>query len=84
MDRTSIRTTTYRTHYDGFMVDIVSDYKLYHAWLYHERYGVKSYIFGAFKKDHTKEDFLDMVEAALDNQGYVLNYQDEYMDEEER
>lgn len=81
MERVAITTTTYRTKIPGFLVDIVSSGKLYEGWLYHEEYGVKSHMFGCFKKDCTKQDFIEMIEDALDNQPiYIDTYRNVHMD----
>ena len=81
MKKIGIRTETYETNYSGFMVDVVSDGKLYQAWIYHEEYGVKRYVVGCLKKDYTMEDFLEMVEASLAS--YIYDYKKENQAEEE-
>ena len=79
MIKTSTKTTTYKTDFPGFYVDIVTERKIYHAWLYHETIGIKKYMFGINRKDYSMEDMLDMVEAALNNQLYIENYAEDYM-----
>ena len=78
---TEIKTITFHVNHEpGFYVDIVTDSKLYHAWLYHKDYGIKQYMFGSKKEDFKNiEDFIDIVQANLDNQCYTLNYKDDYM-----
>ena len=71
-----IKTTTYRTAYKGFLVDIVQNEEGTAAWLYHEDYGIKMLMFG---EDGTSwQDFTEIVEANLPIEVGV--YKDLYMD----
>ena len=81
MEKANIITTTYMTKFTGFYVDIESNCKLYNAWLWHEKYGVKMHMFGVFKKDFTKQEMVEMTEANLDNQGYIKFYTEQYMND---
>ena len=77
MEKIAVRTSTYKTRFSGFLVDIVSDGKLYHAWLYHEEFGVKSCVVGAFKKDITRDDFIDVVDSDLER--HIELYKNDHM-----
>lgn len=87
---TTIKTTTYETPFDGFLVDIVEQTDtfangetepMYYAWLYHKDYGVKDLMFGSMAKQHqNKRDFIDMVEANLCNQNYIEGYMEDHFD----
>ena len=72
-------TTTYKTKYTGFYVDIVSSSKLFESWLYHEQYGIKTFLFGVMKKDYSRQDCIEMTEAVLETS--IENYKEDYMDE---
>ena len=77
MMKAKTKTTTYHVNHEpGFYVDIVKTGKMFHAWLYHEEYGIKEYMFGCFIKDYTEEDFTDMVQANLGNRLYVPYYRE--------
>lgn len=81
----NIKTTTFDVNMiqePGFYVDIVETEEKYYAYLFHEEYGIKELMFGAYKNtQHIKslQDFLDMVEANLYNQDYINGYKDDYM-----
>ena len=79
----AIKTITFEVNKEpGFLVDIVENKELYYAWLYHKDYGIKELMFGSAKDQHPNiDDFIDMVEANIDNQYYVLGYKDEYFDQ---
>ena len=80
---TEIKTITFNVNHEpGFYVDIVQDKTEFHAWLYHESIGIKEYMFGFARKDcKSKQEFIEIVEANLDNQCYTLDYKDQYMKE---
>ena len=80
---TEIKTITFHVNHEpGFYVDIVQDKAEFHAWLYHEDIGIKEYMFGFPRKDcKSKQEFIEIVEANLDNRCYTLDYKDEYMKE---
>lgn len=83
MIKAKIKTTTYHVNHEpGFYVDIVKTDKMFRAWLYHEEYSIKEYMFGMFAKDlDGEEDFIEIVQANLDNRLYVPNYREQYMTE---
>ena len=60
---------------DGFFVDIIVDaiHEVYEAWLYNEAYGVKELMFGSDFEQETYKEFLDSVEANVDD------YKETYM-----
>lgn len=74
MKQTSITTVTYE--HGEFLVDIVTTSDSYEAWLYQKNYGVKFLMFGAYISLNTLEEFLETVEANLDE--YEKNYDAEY------
>ena len=77
MTKTEMKTTTYRVA--DWLIDIVDNGKLWESWLYNEKYGIKSYMFGVFKKDcNTIEDYIEMVEWNLLE--YINSYMAEYFD----
>lgn len=82
MKKSNIKTITFEVNNEpGFFVDIVEDKVEYGAWLYHKDYGIKQFMFGSIKNQHPNiDDFIDMVEANLDNQDYVNGYKDDYFD----
>lgn len=79
MERIKQTTETYETYDPEYLVDIVSGSKLYHAWLYHKRCGIKVYLFGINKKDITKQDFIETVDVNIKCQNYIEQYHKEYM-----
>lgn len=84
--RISYKTETY-AHGD-YLIDIVDRPGMFDAWLYKKNYGVKTYMFGAFKKyynemqhkEHieTLETFIEMVDANLPD--YIKLYKIEIDD----
>ena len=83
MLKTNLKTETYE-YENGFMIDIVEKSDLYDVWLYHADYGVKSHMFGLYKKYFVSRDsykiFLEMIVSNLENQNFIELYKDEYMD----
>ena len=77
---TEIKTITFHVNREpGFYVDIVSDKKMFHAWLYDDTIGIKHYLFGFDRKEcKSKQEFIDVVEANLDNKYYVIEYKEKY------
>lgn len=69
---------TFKTLYDGFLVDIVTRDDEYEVWLYHQNYGVKSLMFGVSNLNTSYNDFLSMVIYNVED--YVLFYCNEYAD----
>ncbi len=82
----NIKITTY-DYRDGFKVDVIENIEkeVIEAWLYHKDCGIKELMFGVPKHQEstglsiTLDGFLDMVEANLESQNYIDNYEDEYM-----
>lgn len=71
---------TYRVN-EEFCVDIVETDTMYESWLYSSLYGIKSLMFGTDKSDYTKQEFVEMVEKAVWNDGFIENYIEDYYDE---
>lgn len=73
---------SYDTECRGFIVDIVTKHNLgsfkhlYEAWLSHENYGIKSFMFGAICDN--KIEFIGLVVENLPE--CIKIYADEYMD----
>jgi len=74
----NLTTKTIETRYRGrrFMIDIVESEGRIEAWLYMPDMGVKDYMFGVMKADHSKEEFLDMVKANFNGFGkdYIMDH----------
>ena len=82
MEKTkTVTTTTYKTHLDGFYVDVVKTktdkWHEIEAWIYHKDYGTKSLMFGTYNE--TEKEFLETVEGNIEI--YAGIYRDEIMDE---
>ena len=80
MKKLAYATETYETMIPGFIVDIVSKPDMYEAWLYHEKYGVKSMMFGMDKENISHDPFLEIVFCTLSESDYYLGYAEDYMD----
>ena len=54
---------------DGFFVDIVIDNpkKMYDAWIYHEDYGIKEYMFGSAFEQNRYGEFFELVCANVED-----------------
>ena len=74
----NMRTETYLTSIDDFVVDIVEYPEVYAAFLYRLEHGVKTLMFGVDCAEVTKEEFLAMVDANLAT--YAEHYTEEYCD----
>lgn len=74
MKKADISTTTYEC--GEFLVDIVTTGDSYEAWLYRKEYGVKVLMFGSYRTLNTLEEFLETVEANIDE--YAESYDNEY------
>ena len=83
--RTEIKITTYDAG-DGFLVDIVERINngepIYEAFLYRDDNGVKDLMFGYFKKNTTRKEFMEMVECSLYE--YEAQYDDDRAADERR
>ena len=77
MKKTNIKTETYQIN-GGFMIDIVTTDEEYDAFLYHKKNGIKSMMFGGLKKQQSYKEFLELVEANVED--YIPNYAEDYMD----
>ena len=82
---TTAQTTTYKTDYDGFLVDIVKvddgwGYA-WEAWLYHKDYGVKSFIFGTTYTG-TEQGFVYATMEGIEED--IERYKEKYFDEEDK
>lgn len=75
---TNERTTTY-TYTDNFKVDILENDTKYEAWIYHEKYGIKSLMFGMPKEQQPLSDFLEIVDGSMEE--YIDEYTNDYMQE---
>lgn len=70
------KTTTYRVD-EHYLVDIVEfPDNLKEAWLYHDSYGTKTFMFGTCME--TLSSFLEIVERNLPD--YIKTYNQEYVD----
>ena len=72
-------TITFEAH-DGFIVDIETDYQenVYNAYIRHEKYGDKLFMFGAPMDQQGCSDFIDTVDFSLDD--FIPDYRSKYMD----
>ena len=57
----NIKTETYTTSFDDFMLDIVEDEECYHAYIYRKGYTFKLSVFGWMKSQSSKEEYIEMV-----------------------
>ena len=81
MKTLSILTVTFDVG-GGFRVDVQQDNNNFEAWLWEQNYGVKTQMFGMHTDDVSFKEFVELVEAALDNEPYIQDYIDEYMAED--
>lgn len=65
----------------GYFVEIViTPDKVFEAWMFHERYGVKSLMFGAESDKFDIGEFLEIVEANIEDDRQY--YYEEYIKED--
>lgn len=72
---------------DGFYFDLVVDFKkhMLNAWIWHEDYGVKSYMFGVdYKEDNNSyyseyTQFIELVYNSIESD--INAYKKEYMED---
>lgn len=66
--------------YKDFIVEICKEecqgFESYCAYLHREDYGVKDYMFGVDVNGHTLEEFIELVEANLED--YIMGYEEAY------
>lgn len=74
MKRANISITTYEC--GEYMVDIATTSDSYEAWIYRKEYGVKDLMFGMPQAQQTLDEFLDIVEANIED--YAKGYDEEY------
>ena len=72
----NINVETYNVFGD-YYVDIVTKDDEYRSWIYSNRYGIKTLMFGGTKKQVSYEKFLEIVEANL------IEYLNDYVREVE-
>lgn len=65
MTLTATGTATFIDH--GYLIDIVTLRNDYEAWIYCEDDGVKHLMFGMPKEQQSYEEFLEIVEANIDD-----------------
>lgn len=75
LNKSSNQTETYSVGYKGYKVDIVTTKNSYEAWLYCGLYSIKSLMFGVPKEQQSKEKFLNIVKANLNE--YIDIYEKE-------
>ena len=80
MKMTGIKTGTYEIG-EGFMVDIATLPETYEAWLYHKDYGVKDLVFGMPIEQQPYDEFVSIVDDALEYQDYIKFYVEDHMSE---
>lgn len=87
MNKTDIKTDTYKVDSGGFRVDIVDEGDTYYAFLYYNDYGTKELMFGLPKyqqaqdKHYAYDEIVNIVEANLDQ--HIPIYMEEQRDYEE-
>lgn len=80
MTKSNRVTETYKS--GEYFIDIVEcttrsgSHGVYESWIYHREYGIKMQMFGALKAEHSKEDFIAIVEKNLPH--YKSFYKHEY------
>lgn len=72
------KTTTFNAG-GGFKVDIVETDTMFEAWLWHDNYGIKDYMFGYREKDMNIENFIILVEYNIANSKRY--YKNRYMED---
>lgn len=63
--KTNIKTRTYMCGFEDFMIDIVETDTEYNAYIYREKYGLKSHVYGVMRSDYTLSQFKAMLENSL-------------------
>lgn len=71
---------------DAHMVDVVETATSIEFWLFRRDCGTKSMMFGMSKAELEREnydfdDLIEMVEANLDGDSYLADYDNDYVDE---
>ena len=74
MKSTSIKTTTYTAH-DDIVIDVVELSDVYEAWIYRKNIGLKSLMFEVPKEQQSYDEFLEIVEANIDE--HITFYDEE-------
>ena len=74
MKKSDISITTYEC--GEYLVDIVTTGDSYEAWIYRKEFGVKDLMFLVQKKQQTLDEFLEIVEANVED--YGENYDEGY------
>lgn len=74
MKQADITITTYEC--GEYLVDIVTTGDSYEAWIYRKEFGVKDLMFLVQKKQQTLDEFLEIVEANVED--YGENYDEGY------
>ena len=80
MKKLNFETTTYDIG-NGFRLDIERRKLLISAWIWHEHYGVKSFIIGEILEFTTEKAFIESVMEEIDES--IAEYMEQYMDLEE-
>lgn len=71
----------YESEYGLYYVDIIETEDTYEAWITGERSGLSSLMFGVPKEQNQRKEFMNIVEALLDE--YIEMWEEELMDIEE-
>lgn len=77
MKKVNIKTTTYDIG-DGFRVDITQEQQMTEAWIYHEDYGIKEYIFG--RENYSLTEMKKSLTGYLDLEFSKEKYREQHMD----
>lgn len=80
MKKTEIKTTTY-SYVKEYLVDIVETENDYEAYVYSKDNCYKIFMFGCPKEQQTKDEFIDMVKASMDD--FISDYEHEIYEDEE-
>ena len=68
---------------DGFKIDIcLEEDGFWVAWLYHRDYGIKTGMFGQSSAEMGFAEFVELVEANLETEGYIEGYIEDFMMDE--
>lgn len=80
MKKTEIKTTTY-SYTKEYLVDVVETDEDYEAYIYTAENVFKLLMFGCPKEQQTKSEFLDVVDANMDE--FITEYESTIIEEED-
>lgn len=73
MKKANIKTTTYETGFENFMIDITETDEEYGAYIYRSDCGLKNFIYGVLKSTTTLREFKEMLENTMTEDMYFYD-----------